>query len=239
MRKLTLFTALSSEEESALALLLSQTFEVGAGKDLVRQDEHQRTLFFLLDGMACRHKHLENGRRQILAFVLPGDFCDMGVSMLPRRDHSVTTLSACRLARTSDAAIQHLAQQYPRIRAAFQWATLAEESIAREWVVNVGQRNAIERTAHLFCEIYYRMEAVGTVNGTTCEFPLMQADLGDALGISTVHVNRTLQDLRSRKLIAFGDGRLTILDLPGLERLAMFEKSYLQLDARYEDALKA
>jgi CRP-like cAMP-binding protein len=239
VRKLGLFAILSQEEESALALLLSQTFALRAGQDLVHQDEHQPTLFFLLEGFACRHKQLPDGRRQILSFLLPGDGCDLGVTMLPRRDHTTTALSTCRFARTSDPALEHLAQQYPRIRAALQWATLTEEAIAREWVVNVGRRNALERTAHVFCEIYHRMAAIGLVNGTTCELPLTQTELGDTLGLSTVHVNRTLQELRSRQLIAFGDKRLTILDLPRLEGTALFDPSYLQLDARYGERLKA
>jgi CRP-like cAMP-binding protein len=239
LRKFNVFVPLSQEEESALALVLGPTVDLGAGEDLVHQDEPQQNLFFLLKGFACRHKYLANGRRQIIAFVVPGDCCDVGVTMLARRDHSITTLSVCRIARTSDAALEHLAQQYPKIRAALQWATLAEEAIAREWVVNIGQRNAIERTAHLFCEMYHRMDAIGLASGTSCELPLTQADLGDTLGLSTVHVNRTLQDLRARKLIAFGDKRLTILDLPGLERLGLFEPTYLQLDARYNDRLQA
>jgi CRP-like cAMP-binding protein len=239
VRKLGLFAMLSQEEERAMALLLSQTSAVAAGGDLVRQDEPQPTVFFLLEGFACRHKQLEDGRRQILSFLLPGDGFDVGVSMLPRRDHTVTTLSTCAFARTTDTALEHLAQQYPRIRAALRWATLTEEAVAREWVVNVGRRNALERTAHLFCEMYHRMEAIGRVNGTTCELPLTQTDLGDTLGLSTVHVNRTLQELRARKLIAFGDKRLTILDLPRLEEIALFDPGYLQLDARYSERITA
>jgi CRP-like cAMP-binding protein len=234
VRKLSIYATFSSEEESALGLAFTQTFEVGPKTPVVFQDDPPQTTLFLLKGFASRRKALSDGRDQILAFMIAGDACDMGVALLEKRDHGISTLSTSAVfARVSQDALRHLADQYPKIRDAFYWATLMEESIGREWIVNVGQRHAAERMAHLFCELYHRLNAVGLANGHNVEFPVIQQDLGAALGMSTVHINRTLQLLRDRGLIAFGDHRLTILDLPGLERLAGFDDTYLHIRARY------
>jgi CRP-like cAMP-binding protein len=107
---------------------------------------------------------------------------------------------------------------------------LVEEAITREWIVNVGQRNALERTAHLFCELLYRFRAVGLNQGLSCTLPLTQVELAETLGLSAVHVNRTLQELRRQKLITLDDGRLTIQNLRILEELSFFNADYLHLE---------
>jgi CRP-like cAMP-binding protein len=232
VRKLNLFTKLEPQEVSAVELALSRVTEVPGGHDIARQGEEPTTVYFLVDGFACRHRLLDNGRRQILSFLLPGDACDLGVSLLEQRDHTVLAMSRCRVALVADETVRHLADQNLNLKDALQWATLVEESIAREWIANVGQRSSAERMAHLFCEHYHRMRALGLADGNNCELPVSQPDLADTLGLSPVHVNRTLQHLRSRGLLAFGDKRLTILDLPKLESLAAFEPGYLHLGAR-------
>ena len=234
IRKLSVFASFSQVEESAVALALGNIHVIKVGQSFGRQDDRPDGLRFLISGFACRHKLIENGQRQILSFMLPGDGCDMGVTLLERRDHSLTALTTCRVAFTSDEAMEHVLEQYPKLKAAFRWASLVEESISREWIANVGQREAAARAAHVFCELYYRWKAIGQAEGMNFELPITQADLADALGISVVHANRTLQELRHRKLIAFGDGRLTILNLEELEQLAEFDLTYLHLEARYD-----
>lgn len=234
LRKLSLFAEFSPEEAAAIELAFTQIIDVREDTEITREDDPPDSVHFLLEGFICRQKLLPDGSRQILAFVLPGDPCDVGVSVLDRLDHTLVAMTDCRLARISDAALQHLMSQYPKIRAAMQWAAMQRDGILQEWIVNVGQRQAVRRLAHLFCEVYKLSAAVGLTNGQSCMLPLTQTDLGDAVGLSAVHVNRTLQDLRAKGLFAFGDKRLTILDLPGLERVAEMDDTYLHLEARYE-----
>jgi CRP-like cAMP-binding protein len=118
---------------------------------------------------------------------------------------------------------------------ALWWATLVDEAVAREWIVNIGQRTALERTAHLFCELFHRLQAVELTRDTRCELPMTQTELGEAMGLSAVHVNRTLQELRREGLITLEDRELKILDLPRLEAVAMFDPAYLHLQGPYGD----
>jgi CRP-like cAMP-binding protein len=239
LRKLSTFATFSAEEVAAVESAFTDVFHVVANTLVAREDEHTEHAIFLLDGFICRQKHLPTGNRQILSFVLPGDGCDIGVSLLERRDHSLLAMTHCTLVTVSDVTIDNLALQYPRIRAALRWATMQREAIFSEWIVNVGQRMAIPRMAHLFCEAYYLHKAIGLVDGKSFLLPLTQTDLADVLGISAVHVNRSLQQLRKQRLVAFGDKRLTILDLARLEDLAGIDPTYLHLEARYHDGPKS
>jgi CRP-like cAMP-binding protein len=233
IRKLGLFAAFSPAEERALQLAFSHTLEVPAKSAVVREDDPPSYMYFLLEGFCTRQKSLPNGRRQILSFMLPGDACDIGITLLDRRDHTVVAATTSYFARISGSALEHISEQYPKVRAALQWASLVEESIAREWIINLGQRSSEARTAHLICETYFRMEALGLNQGPSYTLPLAQADLADALGISSVHVNRTLQDLRRKGLISFSDRRMTILDPGGLAEVSDFDRTYLHLTSRY------
>jgi CRP-like cAMP-binding protein len=234
VRKLSLFSPFNAHEERALALAFERTFTVGPKEQVVSQDEVPVATLFLIDGVAARHKVMPDGRDQVLSFMLPGDSCDVGISLLDQRDDSITTLSSpATFASSSPAKLQELSERYPRIRDALTWSTLVEEAIAREWIVNVGQRSAEERMAHLFCELHERMKALGQAEGGSFVLPLTQQDLGAALALSAVHINRTLQNLRARRLVTVADHRVRILDETGLWRLAMFDPGYLHLEARY------
>ncbi|HEV7278366.1 MAG TPA: Crp/Fnr family transcriptional regulator [Devosiaceae bacterium] len=234
VRKLSLFSPLNSEEAAAVDLVLGNVRHIPAKEEVARQGEEPRAVLFLLKGMACRHKLLTDGRRQILSFLLPGDCCEVGVSLLAQRDHAILALEDCEVASASDDAIQHLSRQYPKLRDALQWATLVEQAIAREWIANVGQRSGRKRMAHLFCEHYHRMNSLGLTDGTSCPLPLTQTDVGEALGVTPIHVNRLLQDFRRLGLLAFGDKHLRILNLPALKHMAGFDDTYLHLERREE-----
>ncbi|SFV33289.1 cAMP-binding domain of CRP or a regulatory subunit of cAMP-dependent protein kinases [Devosia crocina] len=234
--KLSSFVSLSNEEVSALSEAMANTFVVPSRTSLVSQGDRPQELYFLLDGMMLRHKEQADGTRQILSILMPGDSCDIGVTLLDRRDHSITSAAPCKVARVSDASIEVLSSNYPKIRAALRWATLSDESITREWLVNVGQREAVERTAHLFCELFHRNLAIGKVEGQTIALPLTQSELADVLGISAVHMNRVLQEMRALNLLRLSDGLLTIPSLRKLEETAGFDPDYLHLDARFENA---
>jgi CRP-like cAMP-binding protein len=233
LRKLSNFAPFSDDEQRHIEQLFSRTQKVAEREVIVWEDDKPVDLIFLLEGMAQRSKVLHNGRRQILAIMVPGDPCDRGVTLLERRDHSLVALTEGTIARVDGETLESLLAENEKMRDAFQWASLVEEAIAREWITNVGQRDAIERAAHLFCELFYKLSAVGLTEGLSYRLPLIQRDLADCLGISDVHANRVLQAMRSENLIAFGDKRLTVLDLPRLERRAGFDPLYLHLGAKY------
>src|SRR6202158_1860209 len=222
LRKLANFTALSDEESKAVVDCCKDVREVAARKDVIAQGDRTGGVKFLLDGFACRYKTLEDGRRQIVAYFVPGDLCDLRVFILKRMDHSIGAIASSRVATISPDNMLKLMHNYPTLTTALWWSTLVEEAIAREWIVNVGQRNALERMAHLFCELLYRFRAVGLNQGLSCTLPLTQVELAESLGLSSVHVNRTLQALRRRKLITLDAGTLTLRDLPALEVLRVF-----------------
>jgi CRP-like cAMP-binding protein len=230
LRKLANFTALSKEESRAVVDACKDEREVAAHEDVIAQGDRTGGVKLLLEGFACRYKTLEDGRRQIVAFFVPGDLCDLRVFILKRMDHSIGAIASSRVATISPDNVLTLMRNYPTLTTALWWSTLVEEAIAREWILNVGQRNAIERMAHLFCELLYRFRAVGLNQGMSCTLPLTQVELAESLGLSSVHVNRTLQALRRRKLITLDAGTLTLRDLPALEELSLFNPEYLHLD---------
>jgi CRP-like cAMP-binding protein len=230
LRKLANFTDLSEEECQAVVDCCGDVRQVGAREDVIAQGDRTGGVKLLLDGFACRYKTLEDGRRQIVAYFVPGDLCDLRVFILKRMDHSIGAIAPSRVATISPADVLRLTQTYPTLTRALWWSTLVEEAILREWIVNVGQRNALERMAHLFCELLYRFRAVGLNQGLSCTLPLTQIELAETLGLSSVHVNRTLQALRRRNLVTLNGGTLTIDDLEALEALSFFNAEYLHLD---------
>lgn len=231
IRKLEQFTRLSSEDKHALvhaAGLRLRTFN--AREDIIQEGDRPEYVNLVLSGWACRYKVLEDGRRQIMAYFLPGDLCDLKVFILRSMDHSIGTLSPVTLAEIPRETIFHLTENHARITQALWWSALVSEAIEREWIVNLGQRNAIERLGHLFCELFTRLRPVGLANGISCELPLTQADLADTTGLSTVHVNRTLQEMRAQGLIVLRGKTLTIPDLDALKTVSLFNPNYLHLD---------
>jgi CRP-like cAMP-binding protein len=230
LRKLANFTQLSEDESNAVDECSQDVREFAAREDVISQGDRTGGVKLLLDGFACRYKVLEDGRRQIVAYFVPGDLCDLRVFILKRMDHSIGAVVASKVATISPENILRLTHTYPTLTRALWWSTLVEEAIAREWLVNVGQRDALERTAHLFCELLYRFRAVGLNNGNSCTLPLTQVELAETLGLSSVHVNRTLQELRRRNLITLEGGTLTIQNLDELKELSFFNPDYLHLD---------
>ncbi|MEA3141782.1 MAG: hypothetical protein QOK23_3951 [Gammaproteobacteria bacterium] len=230
LRKLMNFTQLSDEECSAVNECCNDVREFAAREDVISQGDRTGGVKLLLEGFACRYKVLEDGRRQIVAYFVPGDLCDLRVFILKRMDHSIGAVITSKVATISPENVLRLTNNYPNLTRALWWSTLVEEAVAREWIVNVGQRNALERMAHLFCELLYRFRAVGLNQGNSCTLPLTQVELAETLGLSSVHVNRTLQELRRQKLITLEGGTLTIQDLETLKEVSFFNPDYLHLD---------
>lgn len=233
------FTRLSAEDKEAIRRATAERVRaVPAHEDIIREGEAPKAVNVILAGWACRYKLLEDGRRQIISFFLPGDICDFNVFILRSMDHSVGTLTQVTLSELSRPTVERLTLDFSRVAQAFWWETLVNSSIQREWTLNLGQRTAYERLGHLFCELYLRLRAVGRADGDSCELPLTQAELADATGLSTVHVNRTLQELRGAGLVQLRGKTLTIPDLQALQDATMFNPNYLHFDrsGRHLDA---
>lgn len=226
--KLEAFVSLSQEDRTALEQLSAGARLVEPRTDLQRDGEMATDAVLVLDGFACRYKHRVTGDRQILAYLLPGDLCDVDAPHLGRMDHAVGTLSTCLVARISRETLATLMAQQPTVARALRLAKLAEEATTREWLVNLGTRSAAERMSHLFCELLTRLEAVGLAEDDGCKLPITQLDLADTLGLSNVHVNRTLQELRSRGLVELRGRSLKLRDLPSVRALAEFSPAYLR-----------
>ncbi len=239
IRKLENFSRLSTEDRHALDQASRQRMrQIRPRDDIVREGDLPPGVNLILDGWACRYKTLEDGRRQIIAYLLPGDLCDHGVPILREMDHSIGSLTAVTLAEIPPETVRQLTADHARLAQALTWESLVAAAIQREWTVNIGQRTAFERLGHLFCELYLRLQAVGLTRGTTCEVPLTQAEIADTIGLSVVHVNRTLQELRSIGLIALRGRELTLPRLEALQRAVQFNPNYLHLDheGRHLDA---
>lgn len=230
-RHLNAFTKLSTRDRTLIDRAVSKNVrEIGARRDIVREGDKPRAVNVVLEGWACRYKQLPDGRRQVVAYFVPGDLCDANVFILREMDHSIGAITKVRFAEIAPPDFEELMAQSPRITQALWWHELVVAAIQREWTTNVGQRSAFERIAHLFCEMFLRLQVVGLTQANSCDWPLTQTDLADATGLTPVHVNRTLQELRRQGLVELHGKRLTIPDLAALKDVSMFNPNYLHLD---------
>ncbi len=225
------FAELSPQDQSLIAELAGRNVrEVAARRDLVCEGERPRGVICILEGWASVYKQLPSGRRQVTSFLIPGELGDANVFILREMDHSVGAITRVRYAEIAPADFEAMADASPRIARALWWHSLVTASIAREWVLNVGQRSAYERLAHLLCEMIVKLRAVGLADGDGYDWPLTQTDLAEATGLTSVHVNRTLQQLRSDGLIQLQGRRLVVPDLAALMRVGLFTPNYLHLE---------
>jgi CRP-like cAMP-binding protein len=225
------FAKLSQQDRDLIDRLSNKNIrEVSARRDIIREGERPGAVILILEGWACRYKQLPDGRRQIVHFFLPGDLCDANIFILKEMDHSIGAITRVRFSEISPTDFEEMMAQSPRITRALWQNELVNAAVAREWVANVGQRTAYEALAHIFCEMFLRLKSAGLAEGDSCEWPLTQSDLADATGLTAVHVNRTLQELRRAGLIELSGKRLTILNLPMLMRVSLFNPNYLHLD---------
>lgn len=196
-------------------------------RDLIREGDRAGPVLAVLDGWACRYKILPGGGRQITAFLLPGDLCDTHVGVIERIDYSVCTLTAARIAFLPRDAIDKFLAARAALAHAFWKMQLVDESILRSWIVNTGRRTAIERIAHLMCELHVRARIGANGSDKHCAMPLTQVVLADALGLTSVHVNRVLRILKAGEIMNVGAGTLTISDFTKLASIAGFDGNYL------------
>ncbi|MCJ2099711.1 Crp/Fnr family transcriptional regulator [Methylobacterium sp. E-046] len=226
---------LTGDDRAVLQDLTRRTRRVARRTDISPEGERPENVHLVVEGFACRYKALTDGRRQIMAFLVPGDFCDLHVAILGEMDHSIGTSWGCTIVDIPRSAIEHLTAHHPRITRALWWATLVDEGTLRAWLVNMGQRDADRQIAHLVCELLVRLRIVGLVDEDSFEFPMTQDDLADTLGITSVHVNRVLQDLRGQGLLEWRSKRVRIPDVARLIAFAEFDPKYLHLRRREND----
>ena len=228
IQRLNALRRLSDAGVASLGKAIRESVQrAAAGVDLVCEGDPAEAVRMLLAGWLCRYKTLEDGRRQIVNFVLPGETCDAQFYLLSVMDHSIATLTPVVYAEVERAQFESLIAGDHSLAEAFWCETLLNSAIQREWAINLGRRVALERVAHLLCEVFERLRPVGLLEGNTCHFPVTQMDMADATGLSVVHLNRTLQELRASRLITLRERTLTIHDLDALKNTALFSASYL------------
>ncbi|MGH1592215.1 Crp/Fnr family transcriptional regulator [Methylobacterium phyllosphaerae] len=231
VESIALFT-LSETEKAALLTLPLHVAIFETGQDLVRECDRPSQCFAVLDGFVSVYKTTRSGKRQVMAFHVPGDLPDLQSLHLKMLDNSISAVGQCRVGFVQHDAIRHLMRAHPRLEAVFWRSTLIDAALVREGMLNVGRREAYARMAHLFCELMTRLEVVGLAPDRTCPLPMTQPELADALGITPVHVNRTVRDLKAAGLITLRSRQLTVNDWEGLKAAAEFDPTYLHLGSR-------
>lgn len=225
--KLSRVMTLSLDDRAALQAMCREVRQVGPRRDIIRDGDQPDRVHLILKGWACRYKILKNGKRQITALLLPGDFCDLHAGMLDQMDHSIASLSATTFAYVDRAQFDDLTRTRPAILRALWWATLVDEGVLRSWIVSLGVRSARERVAHLICELRERMSNIDSEHNGQFTMPLTQPDLAEALGLTPIHVNRVVRQLLADEVVDIHRGEVKVLDLEALVRIADFDPSYL------------
>lgn len=229
--KLGAVAALSADDRESLLVLCGTTRSVDKGRDIVRDGDKPEHVHIVLDGWAARYTTLPDGSRQITAFLIPGDLCNGEIAVLKNMDCNVVALTPVTVAMISRSALIELTRNRPELAHAFWRVAVSDEAVLRAWVVNLGRRDAYARLAHLACELHARTSRLGLLRDAEADLPLTQEQLGDALGLTPVHVNRVLKRLRDEGLMQLQGGTLTIFDAERLAAAAGFDPGYLQAEA--------
>jgi len=232
IRKLESIATLSPEEREAVLSLPVKTRTLAPRQDIVRDGDKPSQCCLLLSGWACRYKIIAEGRRQIFSFHIAGDIPDLQSLHIHTMDHSLCTLTQATVAFIPHGSMRDLTARFPGVAATLWRDTLIDSATFREWMIGMGRRSAFERVAHLFCELYLKLQAVGLAESYRCPLPVTQMDLSDALGLSNVHVNRTLQEMRGKSLITLRGQTLVLEAWDELTRVSEFDPTYLHLEQR-------
>lgn len=229
VRKLKEHSLLDPDDVAAVQALSFRARELEPNEDLIRQGDRPKACAIVLSGMVGRYHTLSGGKRQYLSFHLPGDMPDAQALFIERMDHSVCALGGASLVLVPHEEILNMFVRRPAVGIAVWRETLLDSAIFRDAITNNGSRSALGRTAHLFCELYYRARAAGVARPGQVRLPLHQGVLGEALGLSTVTVNRTVQALRRTGAMDFRQGMLSVLDWKRLVEIGEFDPAYLSL----------
>jgi CRP-like cAMP-binding protein len=216
-------------DQQILGQSVSQITSYPARTTIVRAHAPLTESKLLLEGYVSRCKDLASGQRQIVGLHIAGDFVDLHGFVLKKLDHDIVALTPVRMASIPHAALVRVTEANPQLARALWFRTLRDASMHREWILSVGQRSGVGRIAHLLCEMYMRCRAVGLVDRSSFPFPLTQIELGEACGMTSVHTNRMLQQLRREQAIRVSMKQVTVLDWDRLAEIAEFDPSYLYL----------
>lgn len=228
--KLEQFATFTDRERQRLDDLIAERRETFSPRqDILTEGERVHNIHIVLSGLAARYKLLNEGERQIMAFLVPGDICDVEVFVLEEMDHGIAAISEVTCALVPADEIKALLTEMSTLTQALWWSTMTDSAVLRERIIDHGRRDAHERIAHLFYEMLIRYRMVDLAEGDVIPFPLTQEELADATGLTTVHVNRTLKQLREEGLIELRGRMLTVLDAPRLKQVARFNPNYLHL----------
>ncbi len=229
-RKLAAFVALSPDERAVLERLHRRRRSFVAGRDLVHQGQSRHAAYILAAGWVCSYKLQPDGARQIVDFQIPGDFLGLRSVLLRTSDHSFEPIVDIEAAEVLAADLLEAFAQTPRLATAILWAASRDEAMVVEHLVGVGRRDADARMAHFLLELDARLRLVGLGGEAGYDCPLTQYHFADAMGLSAVHVNRVLRQLRERGLVTVRDGHVTLHDRARLVELAEFDPAYLDED---------
>ncbi len=224
--KLRLLMKLEPTEKQKIQSLSQRTIELERGKPLLAPQNDDVSL--LLDGWGCRYKILSDGRRQITSFILPGDLTGVRACLFGVADFEAEALTECTVAIINGSDIAALFNESSRLAAAITWASAREEAMLTEHVVSLGRRNAKERMAHLFLELHSRLESVGFVDRMAYGLPITQEMIADCLGLSIVHVNRTIKAMRNENLLEYYNGYVILKDAKRLKSICGFNSGHLE-----------
>lgn len=232
VEKLRGFSPLADADVAELVALTSRSRVSKTRQDLIREGDRPGPVFVMIEGWACRYKILPSGTRQVLAFLMPGDACDLHIGLLAEMDHSIQTITPARVATIERVDMDELMRRRPAIAKAMYIAQLVDEGTMRAWITSMGRRTSIERVAHLMCELYLRARDIAITGEATLTLPLSQVLLADALGMTSVHINRVLKDLRIAGAMTLHRGSLEVSDPDKLVRIAGFDEGYLHRRTR-------
>lgn len=236
IQKLSGFAGLSAGDIAALAAATGSPRHFAAKHDLIREGDRPGPVFVMLEGWACRYKILPNGSRQILAYLMPGDSCDLHIGLLAEMDHSIQTITSAVVATIERIEMDAIMDRQPGVGRAMYVGQLIDEGTMRAWITSMGRRASIERVAHLMCELYLRARNIGLTLEPRLALPLSQTMLADSLGMTPVHLNRVLKELRDSGVMTLQRGSLIIEDPIGLIRIAGFDENYLHRRLRRASA---
>ncbi len=228
--KLRVRDMINDEEARALRDSIAEIREVGAGKTLVRAGVPLAASTLLMEGLVCRYMDLPDGQRQIMELHVTGDFLDLHSFVLKHLEHNVGSMTPVRIAIVPHDALRTITEQFPHLARVLWFSTLLDAAIHREKILSVGRRVAVARIAHLMCEMFLRLGVVGLAGPDRFKLGMTQTDLADATGLTSIHVNRMLKQLRDQGLMTFRGGEVVIHDWAGLQRIAGFDPRYLYLE---------
>lgn len=223
---------IAADEERAIRAAVSEICDYPADRTIIRHGVELRDSTLLLDGLICRYKDLRGGQRQITQLHVAGDFADLHSFTLKKLDHDIMTLTPCRVAFVPHDNLRRITEQFPHLTRVYWFSTNLDAAIHREWELSLGRRDAVSRLAHLFCELQARLAIVGLADESGYELALTQTDLAECSGLTPVHVNRSLKQLRELDLVEFRDRQVRIRNLQALQQTAEFDPAYLYLEPR-------